>query len=98
MILPTIVAAAFAGFVAITASWLHIEDVRFGPLFAIYALLYRESHGRLPTSLGIFFLKHGEQLMDVNDELLRQADLEIRWVHERTRTDDLHAPASSGRW
>lgn len=40
MILPTIVAAAFAGFVAITASWLHIEDVRFGPLFAIYALLY----------------------------------------------------------
>jgi putative RecB family exonuclease len=56
---------------------------------AIYALLYNKTHGVLPTTVGIFFLKHGELLLEVNDELLKHADLEIRWVHERTQTDDL---------
>ncbi len=56
---------------------------------AIYALLYHKTHGRVPDSVGIFFLKHGEQRMAVNDELLRQADLEVRWVHERTQTDNI---------
>lgn len=56
---------------------------------AIYALLYNKTHGRVPDKVGIFFLKHGEQLLDVNDELIKHADLEIRWVHERTQTDDI---------
>jgi putative RecB family exonuclease len=56
---------------------------------AMYALMYKHTHGKMPTSVGIFFLKHGEQLMQVNDELLKHADVEIRWVHERTQTDDI---------
>jgi len=56
---------------------------------AIYALLYKHNHGKVPDSVGIFFLKHGEQLLEVNDELLALADREIRWVHERTQTEDI---------
>lgn len=40
MILPTLASAVFAGFISITASWLHIEDVGFLPLFGLYAVLY----------------------------------------------------------
>jgi RecB family exonuclease len=56
---------------------------------AIYAFLYKHTHGKVPDKVGIFFLKHGEQLMDVNDELVAHADLEIRWVHERTKSIDI---------
>ena len=56
---------------------------------ALYALMYERKHGIKPTSLGIFFLKHGETLMELNDELLRRTTLDVRWVHERTQTDDL---------
>jgi putative RecB family exonuclease len=45
---------------------------------AIYAFLYKKTHGKIPDKVGIFFLKHGEQLMDVNDELLKHALLTIR--------------------
>ena len=57
---------------------------------AIYAFLYKHNHGVLPDSVGIFFLKHGEQLMAVNDALLEHAAREIAWVHERTQTDDMN--------
>ena len=40
MTLPTLAAAVFAGFVSATASWLHIQDVGFWPLFGVYAVLY----------------------------------------------------------
>jgi len=56
----------------------------------IYALLYQKTHGIVPDTVGIFFLKYGEQIMTVNDELLAEADLEIRWVHERTQSTDLN--------
>jgi CRISPR/Cas system-associated exonuclease Cas4 (RecB family) len=56
---------------------------------AIYALLYTRTHGVVPDTVGIFFLKFGEQLMAVNDELLKEADLEIRWVHERTQSAEM---------
>ncbi len=57
---------------------------------AIYAFLYKHNHGVVPHTVGIFFLKHGEQLMEVNDELIDHARLEIAWVHERTQTNDLN--------
>jgi RecB family exonuclease len=56
---------------------------------AIYARLYERTHGVLPDTVGIFFLKFGEQLLQVNDELLKEADTAIRWVHERTQTSDM---------
>lgn len=56
---------------------------------AIYALLYKRTHGIVPDTVGIFFLKFGEQFMAVNDELLKEADLEIRWVHERTQSAEM---------
>jgi putative RecB family exonuclease len=55
----------------------------------IYALLYQKTHGIVPDTVGIFFLKHGEQLLSVNDELLKAADVDIRWVHERTQSDEM---------
>ncbi len=54
----------------------------------IYALLYQRTHGIVPDTVGIFFLKHGEQLLQVNDALLAAADTDIRWVHERTQTNE----------
>lgn len=56
---------------------------------AIYALLYKHEHGKVPDTLGIFFLKHGEKLLDIDADLLKHADLEIRWVHERTQGADI---------
>lgn len=56
---------------------------------AIYALLYKREHGKIPDTLGIFFLKHGERLLDIDENLLTHADLEIRWAHERTQTNDI---------
>lgn len=64
------------------------EDYRLQ--LAIYAFLYKHNHGVLPKTVGIFFLKHGEQVMQVNDELVQHADLEIRWVHERTQSIDIN--------
>jgi hypothetical protein len=34
------VAALYAGYVAITAEWMHIDGVEFWPLFIVFALLY----------------------------------------------------------
>lgn len=57
---------------------------------AIYALLYKEKHGKAPTKAGINFLKFDEQLIDVDKELLELAKKEIQLIHEKTQTRDIN--------
>jgi len=56
---------------------------------AIYALLYDKKYGKRPTKAGIWFLKHGEILIDVNEELVKLAKFEIEQIHLATESDSI---------
>ena len=51
---------------------------------AIYSLLYHEKHGKLPSKVGIFFLRNRLKLMNVDEELLELARREIELIHAHT--------------
>ncbi|MFH1276085.1 MAG: PD-(D/E)XK nuclease family protein [Candidatus Woesearchaeota archaeon] len=51
---------------------------------AIYSLLYHEKHGKLPSKVGIFFLRHKLKMMDVDPELLELAKQELELIHAHT--------------
>ncbi|MBS3139448.1 PD-(D/E)XK nuclease family protein [Candidatus Woesearchaeota archaeon] len=51
---------------------------------AIYSLLYLETHGKLPSKVGIFFLRHKLKLMAVDEQLLELAKKEIMLIHAHT--------------
>ena len=51
---------------------------------AIYSLLYFEKHGKMPSKVGIFFLRHKLRLMPVDSDLLELAKREIEGVHQHT--------------
>ncbi len=51
---------------------------------AIYSLMYFEKHGKMPSKVGIFFLRHKLKLMKVDAELLELARREIEEVHKHT--------------
>lgn len=55
----------------------------------IYALLYLRRHQQLPEEVGIHFLRHDRQTMQVNDQLLLDAQFEIEQVHSLTQTKDI---------
>ncbi|MBN2458521.1 PD-(D/E)XK nuclease family protein [Candidatus Woesearchaeota archaeon] len=55
----------------------------------IYSVLYLEKYNRMPTYAGLFFLKHGERLIEVDDELLRHAVDEIEKVHLSAVSDNI---------
>ena len=52
----------------------------------IYSLLYFEKHGKMPSKVGIFFLRHKLKMMNVDEELLKLAEREIELVHGHTST------------
>jgi len=56
---------------------------------AIYALMYEEKHGKRPDFVGIDFLKHTEQVMKVDEELVQHAKFELEQIHASTTTDDM---------
>ncbi len=56
---------------------------------AIYALLYFETHGVMPTKVGIDFLKFDKQYLDVDEKLLELARKEIEFVHGNTQSTDM---------
>jgi len=57
---------------------------------AIYSLLYFERHGKMPSKVGIFFLRHKLKLMNVDQELLELAKKEIALIHAHTsQTEDI---------
>ena len=53
---------------------------------AIYAMLYEEKHGFLPTKVGIDFLKFDEPhlCLDVDRKLVEFAQKEVAMIHEKT--------------
>jgi len=51
---------------------------------AIYSLLYFEKHGKMPSKVGIFFLRHKLKMMEVDEELLKLARREIELIHAHT--------------
>lgn len=69
---------------------------------AIYALLYQEKHGKMPGKVGINFLKHGIQYIDVDDELLNLAKSEVEVMHINTMEGGIESyqmkPGPLCRW
>lgn len=53
---------------------------------ALYALMYGETHKRLPDKVGIDFLKFGEQLLPVDNDLITHAKCEAELIHINTTT------------
>jgi len=56
---------------------------------AIYALLFHEKYDKYPNQVGLFFLKHGERMLDVDEELLEYARKEVEKVHLATKSTDV---------
>lgn len=55
---------------------------------AIYALLYFETHKKMPHRVAINFLRDVEKYLDVTKEMIEQAKHEIKQMHLNTVTDD----------
>jgi RecB family exonuclease len=53
---------------------------------AIYSLMYLEEHGKLPHKASIFFLKFNDMEIEVNQELIDFAKVEIEMVHMKTQS------------
>ena len=51
---------------------------------AIYSLLYHEKHGKLPSKVGIFFLRHKLKMINVDEQLLNLAKREVELIHAHT--------------
>ena len=66
----------------------HISD-EYRLQLAIYALLYEENHGRKPDYVGIDFLKSMEQLLKVDEDLVKHAKFEVEQIHASTTSDDV---------
>ena len=66
-----------------TSAKAHITDA-YKLQLAIYALLYEEKHNVRPNHVGIYFLNEGEQLLDVDDELIAHAKFMIEQIHAST--------------
>ncbi len=57
---------------------------------AIYALLYKTKHGSLPDEVGIYFLKHGQEMtLSVDEELIMHAQFHIEQIHMSTESDSI---------
>lgn len=64
---------------------------------AIYALLYKEKHGKRPDKVGIYFLRTKPKFIPVDDDLLQEAHHEIITIHEKTQQDGIdHYPLRPG--
>ncbi|MCF7799349.1 PD-(D/E)XK nuclease family protein, partial [Candidatus Woesearchaeota archaeon] len=60
---------------------------------AIYALLYELEHKEKPHEVGIYFLKFkgvdAEQVLPVDEELIKHAKFKIEQIHMSTTTDNI---------
>ena len=71
-----------------TSSRCDIDEHRLQ--LAIYALLYNEVHGKMPTKAGIHFLREQEpKFINVDCELINFAKEEVRLIHEKTVSADI---------
>jgi RecB family exonuclease len=55
---------------------------------AIYCLLYFEKHGKVPSKVGIFFLRHKLKMMSVDEDLMKLAKREIELIHMHTSSTE----------
>jgi CRISPR/Cas system-associated exonuclease Cas4 (RecB family) len=55
----------------------------------IYAALYQEKHGKLPSKVGLWFLKDKPLFIKVTDDLVKDALFEIEQIHFNTASDAL---------
>lgn len=56
---------------------------------SIYGLIAQEL-GMRPDEVGIFFLKHGQEIrLAMTEEMLERARIEVAWVHERTASKNM---------
>ncbi len=51
---------------------------------AIYCLMYEEKFGKRPKKAGAFFLRDTLHMIDVDEELLTKAKMEIKNIHDYT--------------
>ncbi|MBI4139764.1 PD-(D/E)XK nuclease family protein [Candidatus Woesearchaeota archaeon] len=63
-----------------------IEDHRLQ--LAIYALLYKEKHGKLPDKTGIYFLRGTPEHLEVNEELVQYAIRNLKEIHSKTKSNN----------
>ncbi len=68
---------------------------------AIYALLYEEKFNRLPSRVGIHFLKYkdGVRMIEVDEQLVNLAKREAKLIHVNTASDNpADYPCRCGGW
>lgn len=56
---------------------------------AIYSLLYYDKFGKVPDKVGLDLLRHGERIIDVDENLLEMAKKEALAMAERTKSDEI---------
>ncbi|MEM4336787.1 MAG: PD-(D/E)XK nuclease family protein [Candidatus Woesearchaeota archaeon] len=56
---------------------------------AIYALLYKEKHNRLPDKIGIWFLRDKEVTIDLDEGMIDDAIKQIKEIHFKTESDNI---------
>ncbi len=63
---------------------------------AIYSLLYYETHSKMPSKVGIFFLRNKLKWLNVDQTLLDLAKREIEFIHAHTSSFEVieHYPKS----
>jgi ATP-dependent exoDNAse (exonuclease V) beta subunit len=66
----------------------HISD-DYRLQLAIYSILYHEKYEKYPKKVGLFLFKHGERLIDVDENLLMFARQEVEKTHSGTKSKDI---------
>ncbi len=56
---------------------------------SIYSILYHEKYGFYPSKAGLYLLKHGERLLDVEEGLLEFGREELKKIHLCTTSQDV---------
>mgnify|MGYP006273144067 CR=1 FL=1 len=56
---------------------------------AIYSILYHEKYGEYPYKAGVYLFRHGERLLDVDENLLEFGRREVEKVHTCTRSENI---------
>ena len=58
---------------------------------AIYSLMFNEKFGKMPSKLGLHFLRHGtKKFIDANEELIEKAKKECELIQLNTVSDDIN--------
>ncbi|MBT4445801.1 PD-(D/E)XK nuclease family protein [archaeon] len=56
---------------------------------AIYCMMYKEKHGKMPDKVGVFFLRNNLQMLKTTPEMVTRAKEEIELIHAHTGITEL---------